>query len=230
MDPSRVAPVLPDLDTTLPPLREALGRKQFAQVLPIAETMLVGHQGNKDLLYIIAVCQRMLQRVPEALSTLASLEAYHPQYSRTYQERGHCHIFLRDAPKAIEAFEQAVRFNPALPASWQSLERLYRIAGRNSDSDNAAQHVAKLATLPVEITTARSMLADGDTLDAELLTRSYLEQHPDDGASARADAGRGCRPVSAATAGRVRPGCAPDRPRRRSRSRDAAADAAGRRA
>jgi predicted Zn-dependent protease len=180
MQASDAATAPPDPETALPQLREALGRNQFAQVLQAAEAMLAGHAGNKDLLYLQAVAQRMLQRIPEALNTLATLEAYHPRYSRVFQERGHCHVFQRNAAKAIEAFEQAVRFNPALSASWQSLERLYRIVGRATDATNAARHVAKLATLPVEVTTARSMAADGDTQGAELLVRGFLAKSPND--------------------------------------------------
>ena len=180
MQASDAAPALSEMDIILPRLREALGRGQFEQVLQVADALLAAHRGHKELLYLIAVSQRMLQRIHEALTTLASLEAYHPRYSRVFQERGHCYVFLREAPKAIEAFEHAVRFNPALPASWQALERLYRIVGRLDDSANAARHVAKLASLPVEITTARSMVSDGDFLDAEMRIREYLAKNPDD--------------------------------------------------
>lgn len=180
MEASDAATSQTDLESLLPSLRQALERNQFAQVLHVAEELLTVHPGNRDLLYLSAVSQRMLQRIPEALTTLASLETYHPRYSRVFQERGHCHVFLREAPKAIEAFEQAVRLNPALPASWQALERLYRIVGRQADSANAGKHVAKLASLPVEVVTARSMVSDGDSHDAELLVRGFLANNPDD--------------------------------------------------
>ena len=179
MEASDAVPSPTDLETLLPSLREALGRNQFAQVLQVADALLTVHQGNRDLLYLIAVSQRMLQRIPEALTTLASLEAYHPKYSRVFQECGHCYVFLRKAPKAIEAFERAVNLNPALPASWQALERLYRIVGRRKDSVIAAEHVTKLATLPVEIATARSMVSDGDSHQAEILVRGFLANNPD---------------------------------------------------
>jgi tetratricopeptide (TPR) repeat protein len=180
MESTDAIPPSTDLESALSVLRLALAQNRFAQVLQVADTLLAQHRGHRDLLYMIAVAQRMLRRVPAALTTLASLEAYHPRYSRLFQERGHCYVFQRDAPQAIAAFEQAVRFNPALPASWQALERLYRIAGRLADSANAASHVAKLASLPTEVTTARSMVSDGDSQDAELLIRGYLETNPDD--------------------------------------------------
>ena len=161
-------------------LRASLGRGRYAEVLGVADAYLGEHVGHRDLLYLVAVAQRMLQRIPEALGTLATLQSFHPRYSRLFQERGHCHVALRDAPKAIEAFEWAIRYNPALPASWQALERLYRIADRPQDSANAASHVAKLASLPPAVVAARGMVADGDFQDAERTVRAHLAEHPDD--------------------------------------------------
>ena len=146
----------------------------------MADAYLGEHRGHRELLYLVAVSLRMLQRIPEALGTLATLQSFHPRYSRLFQERGHCHVFNRDAQQAIEAFEWAIRYNPALPASWQALERLYRIVGRTQDATNAGNHVAKLASLPTEVVAARGMVADGDYEDAERTIRAFLAQHPDD--------------------------------------------------
>ena len=146
----------------------------------MADAYLGEHRGHRELLYLVAVSLRMLQRIPEALGTLATLQSFHPRYSRLFQERGHCHVFNRDAQQAIEAFEWAIRYNPALPASWQALERLYRIVGRAQDATNAGNHVAKLASLPAEVVAARGMVADGDYEDAERTIRAFLAQRPDD--------------------------------------------------
>ena len=178
MEPQPPATELPALETTLPVLRASLGRGRYAEVLQVAEALLGEHRGHRELLYLIAAAQRMLQRIPEALGTLASLQSFHPRYSRLFQERGHCYVMLRDAPKAIEAFEWAIRYNPALPASWQALERLYRVAGRPEESANAASHVAKLATLPQAVIAARAMVADGDYQDAERTIRAFLAEDP----------------------------------------------------
>ena len=146
----------------------------------MADAYLGEHRGHRELLYLVAVSLRMLQRIPEALGTLATLQSFHPRYSRLFQERGHCHVFNRDAQQAIEAFEWAIRYNPALPASWQALERLYRIVGRAQDATNAGNHVAKLASLPAEVVAARGMVADGDYEDAERTIRAFLAQRSDD--------------------------------------------------
>ncbi len=161
-------------------LREALSTGRFTDVLAALDGLLAEDPTHRNLLYYRAVAQRMLTRIPEALVTLARLEEFHPAYSRGFQERGHCYIFLKDADNAIASYERAVQLNPALDASWRSLVTLYRMVGNESAAANAAKHLNKLGSLPREITTARSMVCDQDFAEAEQLLRPYLVQHPDD--------------------------------------------------
>jgi tetratricopeptide (TPR) repeat protein len=180
LQPQDPSPGLPAIETTLPVLRASLARGRYVEVLEVADAYLGEHRGHRDLLYLVAAAQRMLHRIPEALATLATLQTFHPRYSRLFQERGHCHVLTRDATQAIEAFESAIRINPALPASWQALEKLYRITGREREQANAADHVATLGKLPQPIVAARSMIADGDFEDAERTVNAYLADNPDD--------------------------------------------------
>ncbi len=174
------APPLRDLDAELRELQQLIEQRRFADALVACDHLLEHNVGHRDLLYMRAVALRHLQRVPEALATLESLEDMHPTFPRLFQERGHCHVFLRQAPQAIAAFSQAVELNPALPASWRMLATLYAMAGRKLEAENAGQHVAKLATLAVEVVTARSMLADGNLAEAEALIRPYVKRVPHD--------------------------------------------------
>ena len=160
-------------------VRECLDRGQFAEAQRQAQAMLAVAPEDRDALYMLAVAQRFQGHITEALATLERLEALQPEYSRLYQERGHCHVMQRQAAGAIEAFERAVTLNPALPASWKTLETLYRMGGRQADAANAAAHVAKLGSLPKAIVTARSMFADGEIEAAESLVRQYLLAHGD---------------------------------------------------
>jgi tetratricopeptide (TPR) repeat protein len=160
-------------------LRELLQRGQFEAALEAGQALLAEVPENRDVLYMVAVSQRYLQRIAEALATLARLEALHPRYPRLFQERGHCHVALRAAGPAIEAFEQAVTLNSSLTASWRSLSVLYRMAGREEHAKRAAENVENLARLPVEILTAFSMFADGEIQQAEQLVRTYLLKHGD---------------------------------------------------
>jgi tetratricopeptide (TPR) repeat protein len=158
--------------------RALLQKRQFAQALAAAETLLAEVPQNRDVLYLIAVNQRYLGRVPEALATLERFERLHPQYGRLFQERGHCYRALGQGPAAITAYQQAVARNPALPASWKALAVLCRSAGLDSDAQNAADVAASLDNLPAAVVTANSLFAEGDTLVAEQVIRQFLQQNP----------------------------------------------------
>ena len=158
-------------------IRALLDRSQFAAALTAAETLLVEVPENRDVLYMIAVSQRYLGRIPDALATLERFEKIHPDYSRLFQERGHCRVAERAADAAIQAYLRAVNLNPALPASWKALQVLFRMTGQAANADMASAQVTALANLPVEIVTASSMFADGEIYDAERIVRQYLLAH-----------------------------------------------------
>ncbi len=158
-------------------IRGLIERNQFGAALSAGETLAVKVPENRDVLYMIAVSQRYLQRLPDALATLERLEGHHPNFSRLFQERGHCFVAMRDAPRAIEAFLSAVNINPALPASWRTLQTLYRMTGQTENAEMAAAHVATLAQLPGEIVTATALFSDGELVPAEEIVRAYLLKH-----------------------------------------------------
>ena len=160
-------------------LRRLMEQNRFVEALAAAERLAAEVPQNRDVIYMIAVCQRYLQRVPEALATLERLEVFHPNFSRLFQERGHCYVSLRDAPNAISAFLRAVNLNPALPASWTMLQKLFAMNARPDDARIAASHVAKLKELPPEIVTATAMFSDGEFVPAERIVRAYLLEHGD---------------------------------------------------
>jgi tetratricopeptide (TPR) repeat protein len=160
-------------------IRSLLEQSNFASALTAAETLLTQVPENRDVLYMLAVAQRYLKRLPNALETLARLEKLHPSYSRLFQERGHCYVALRSAEPAIEAFLRAVNLNPALPASWKTLKALFHMTGQAANEEMADLHVATLANLPVEVVTASAMFADGDISEAERLIRQFLLTHGD---------------------------------------------------
>ncbi len=160
-------------------IRNLLDTRQFAAALGAAEALAVQVPENRDVLLMRAISQRFLGRIDAALETLEQLETHHPGYSALYQERGHCFVIRKDAPRAIEAFLRAVNINPALPMSWSMLEGLYRMTGDSANQATAAAHVATLKNLPPEVVAATSLFSDGDLALAEPLIRGYLIQHGD---------------------------------------------------
>jgi tetratricopeptide (TPR) repeat protein len=177
MQAAATPPVTSSVEAEVLRIRGLIERNQFGAALSAAETLAVKLPENRDVLYMMAVSQRYLQRIPEALATLERLEGLHSNYSRLFQERGHCYVALRDAPRAIEAFIAAVNINPALPASWRTLQTLYRMTGQTQNAEMAAAHVATLAQLPNEIVTATAMFSDREFAPAEVIVRAYLLEH-----------------------------------------------------
>jgi tetratricopeptide (TPR) repeat protein len=158
-------------------IRALIEAKQFGAALAAAEALGRMVPENRDVLYMTAVSLRYLNRLADALAALDRLQSLHPGFSRLYQERGNCFVALRDAPRAIEAFLTAVNLNPALPASWRTLQSLYRMTRQAGNAEMAAGHVAALERLPVEIVTATALFSDGELAPAESITRTYLLTH-----------------------------------------------------
>ena len=158
-------------------IRELVKSRCFEESLEAAEALAAELPENRDVLYLQAMSQRLLGQIPQALATLLRLEQHHPKFSRLYQERGHCHVALKDAPQAIDAFLRGVNLNPALPASWGLLEGLYRMTGQADHAATAAAHVATLKRLPPEVLTATGLFSDGDLSAAETMVRAYLLKH-----------------------------------------------------
>jgi tetratricopeptide (TPR) repeat protein len=160
-------------------LRELLRQHRFSEVLTGASAVLATAPGQRDALLFTAIAHRFLGQIPEALKTIATLEQFHPGFSRLYEERGRCFVALRQAQPAIEAFLQAVHINHALPGSWGMLEGLYRMQGDAANAATAASQVATLRGLPQEVVVATGLFADGDAEEAEALIRGYLLAHGD---------------------------------------------------
>ncbi len=160
-------------------IRELLREQRFEDAVTAAATLRASYPENRDVLYLLALGQRQTRRVSDALATLTDMERHHPGASLLYQERGHCYVAFKDAPHAIEAYEQAVRINPALPATWGMLEGLYKLIGDREHQQVAADHAQKLKAMPAQVVTATGLFCEGDLVASEKLIRAFLLQHGD---------------------------------------------------
>jgi tetratricopeptide (TPR) repeat protein len=174
MTATATAPVIPTVESEVARIRALARERRFSDGVAAAAALLGQVPENRDVLYLLALCQRHLTRIADALATLEQLERYHPGYSRLYQERGHCYVTMKDAPQAIQAFLRAVAINPALPSSWSMLEGLYRLSGDAENAERAAAHVAKLKSLPQVVITATGLFSDGELPAAEKMIRAFL--------------------------------------------------------
>jgi tetratricopeptide (TPR) repeat protein len=161
-------------------IRELSERGRHSEALVAAEALAVAAPPNRDLLYLVAVNQRCLNCIYEALETLQRLEQLQPRFSLLYQERGYCYTMLRNAPRAIEAFLRGVDINPALAKSWSMLERLFRMTGDARNAEAAAVRLSSLKKLPPEVVRAGSLFSDRDLSVSENILRAYLRTSSDD--------------------------------------------------
>ena len=153
---------------------------RFSEALAVGEGLLPRVPENRDVLYLIAVCQRYLGRLPAGLATLARLEQHHPGFGRLFQERGHCHRALREPAQALEAYRRAVELNGALLASWTALAELLRVSGQLAEAASARAMVEKISSLPEAVVTATALFAEGELAPAEQMVRRFLLQKVDD--------------------------------------------------
>jgi len=168
------------IELDLDRIRELSKGQRHSEALAAAEALSAATPENCHVLYLVAVNQRCLNQIHVALATLERLENQHPRFSLLYQERGYCYMSLRDAPRAIEAFLQAVEINPALVASWSMLERLYRITGDAGNAVTAAEYVVALRQMPSKLVQAGSLFSDGELSAAEKILREYLHESGED--------------------------------------------------
>src|SRR5258705_5104975 len=177
--PSQPGAVPASVELEVQRIRGLVQVHRFGEAVTAAGSLRTLFPENRDVLYLLAVGQRHTGRIADALDTLADMERYPPGASRLYQERGHCHVALKDAPRAIEAYEHAVRINPALPAAWGVLEGLYKMVGDDQHRQVAAAHAKKLKSVPPDVITATGLFCEGDLSASEKLIRAFLLRHGD---------------------------------------------------
>ena len=174
MNATATEPTLSPLELQVQRIRQLHADGQHAHALQEAQALLAEAPDHCEALYLVARNQRYLGQIDAALQTLACMEQQHPRYSHVHEERGHCYVVLRDAPRAIDALLRAVNINPALPSSWNLLEGLYRMTGDSTNAAIAASHVATLKRLAPEVVRATSHFSDGELEPAEQIIRAYL--------------------------------------------------------
>ena len=157
----------------------ALQEQQFQRGLELATNLLSDTPADAEALYIAAVANRYLRNFDAAAEHLDRLHAAVPEYGRAWQEAGHLARDGGDTAKAVEAYARAVRFNPALAASWRAQADLLEAAGRTAQARTARLQEQRIADLPPELLAVTHHLHEGRPLRAEEICRHFLRSHPD---------------------------------------------------
>ena len=68
--------------------------------------------------------------------------------ARAYQELGHLNKSMNNDEKAISSYRQACELNPALIASWHSLNEYFVKQNNKAASSHALEQINKFKSLP----------------------------------------------------------------------------------
>ena len=141
------------------------------------------HPSDQDLIYLLAVAQRLQDKFDDAVSTQDLLINEGSSFARIYQERGHTLLSMNKLTDAQRAYEKAVNLNPALVASWKALLNLYDLHDGELNA-TVQRHQARakiqleyLLALPPELVTVNSYLAEGKLYEADRLCRHFLRDN-----------------------------------------------------
>src|SRR5476649_1280669 len=85
------------LDAEPARIRSLLKQHKFSEALAAGQALLADAAEDRDALLYVAIAQRFLGRIPDALKTLETLERHHPRFSRLHEERGHCFVVMKQA-------------------------------------------------------------------------------------------------------------------------------------
>ena len=167
-----------DGEDRLKAARELLQQGDFAGGLAEAETLLSRDPSDADALYVAAVAARYLERFDEAARYLDRLQYESPEFGRAWQEAGHLARARGRDEEALSAYARAVRFNPALVASWTAQAELFAAAGRTDQTAAAREQAQRIAALPRELVAVTHHLHEGRPLRAEEICRHFLRRNP----------------------------------------------------
>ncbi|WP_158972906.1 tetratricopeptide repeat-containing sulfotransferase family protein [Paraglaciecola sp. L3A3] len=138
---------------------------------------LINDEQQIEILYMLAVAQRVKGAISEASKTVDKLIPLAPENARAHQERAYLYLQVEDKINATKAFVKASKLNPALLSSWQQLIHLFTEVGQTAGQNNAIKQVQYLSSLPNEIRGARDLMYEGKLALADTVCRRFLQSH-----------------------------------------------------
>ena len=165
------------IDERLEQAKSLLENSRLVEAEKHTEKILSDFPRNAEALYILAVCQRYLNRLEEALKTLSRLKKIRPGYGRAFQEEGHVCVKAGFVSQALNAYRHAVNLNNSLIASWAGLTKILKSQGKEKNANITQHEYEKLKALPVELLSVRNMIAEGKNFQAERLCRKFLMEN-----------------------------------------------------
>ncbi|RIJ27845.1 tetratricopeptide repeat-containing sulfotransferase family protein [Henriciella mobilis] len=159
-------------------MRAAMQAGQFDDAARQADALLADHPDNQDALYMAAATARYLGQDDRAFNLLGRLKRVAPDFGRAFQEEGHLHRKRGDTAAALTAYQRAVRYNPALNASWTAMAELHDSLGNPKAAAEARAQADRLKALPRELLAVTNYIHEGKLLQAERIARAFMQQNP----------------------------------------------------
>lgn len=171
---------IPTIEAQLKSIQQLIQQAKFNDAITQSKHLLTLaediHQ-QVELYYLLAVAQRYHKNFTGASGSISELLLLDDKHSRAYQELGYIHLALNKQTQAKQSFENAVKLNPSLVASWQELIEIYRATQQQQNLQNAANQLAKLKTLPPALLAVTELMHEGKLLKAEQICRHFLQNN-----------------------------------------------------
>lgn len=168
------------IEAQLPAIQKMIQAAKFSDAIKTSQQLqkqTTNKQHQIELWYLIAVAQRYSKEFSSALNSINELLKLDNAHSRANQEQGFINLALNEPTLAKISFENAVKINPSLVASWQALIHLYRDANQQSNIQKAANHLEKLNKLPPALLAVTELMHEGKLLKAEKICRHFLQNN-----------------------------------------------------
>ena len=170
-----------DISQQLIDAQQALVNKDLDAANRIIAGLATAHPDDPNVRYLACLLLRLQGRNDEAMQSLQSLTSDVPDHARAFQEMTTVALAINEPKLAHAAAERAVELDPALMQCWQFLIPLRRKFSPSS-AEAAAAQLDFLRSLPPELRTVISYLANNKVQDAERLAKHFLRDnktHPE---------------------------------------------------
>ncbi len=170
-----------DISQQLIDAQQALVNKDLDAANRIIAGLATAHPDDPNVRYLACLLLRLQGRNDEAMQSLQSLTSDVPDHARAFQEMTTVALAINEPKLAHAAAERAVELDPALMQCWQFLIPLRRKFSPLS-AEAAAAQLDFLRSLPPELRTVISYLANNKVQDAERLAKHFLRDnktHPE---------------------------------------------------
>lgn len=164
-------------DTFLAEAQKQMYDGDFASAETTVKKFLKEMPDHVDGTYMLAVSQRHQKKYLKAQKNLNQLRTLAPEFGRAFQEQGHLFRDQGQTTHALNAYQMATQFNPALDASWREQVKILKSQNRVGEAGQAQSKLDYLAKLPRELYAVLNYTHEGKLLKAEDICRHFMQKN-----------------------------------------------------